>query len=114
MSCDIPNTNDCSRRDFIKGGVLAATVPAVGVGAFYAGWQGTHFHPVRVGVVGTGDEGQVLLGAINPKYIEVKSIADIRPYNQHRAFYGDVYSDVAEAARPGLLAKYGRKTEAEA
>ncbi|MDR3198503.1 MAG: Gfo/Idh/MocA family oxidoreductase [Planctomycetaceae bacterium] len=105
---------DCSRRDFLKGGVLAAAVPAVGAGAFYFGYNATHGHPVRVGVVGTGDEGQVLLGAINPAYIEVKSIADIRPYNQHRAFYGDVSSPAALKARKGLLAVYNWKTELEA
>lgn len=105
---------DCSRRDFLKGGVLAATVPAVSAGAFYFGYNATHGHPIRVGVVGTGDEGQVLLGAINPEYIEVKSIADIRPYNQYRAFYGDVSSPVALKARKGLLSVYNWKTEHEA
>jgi predicted dehydrogenase len=98
----------------LKGGVLAAAVPAAGLGAFYFGFQGTKFRPLRVGVVGTGDEGQVLLGAINPEYIEVKSIADIRPFNQHRAFYGDVSSDAALAARPGLLSVYGWQTEHQA
>ena len=44
---------------------------------------------MRVGVIGTGDEGSVLLGAINPKFITVKAIADIRPYNVWRAFNGD-------------------------
>lgn len=107
--------NDVSRRDFNKGGVLAAlAVPAVGLGAFYTAFTGTKFRPLRVGVVGTGDEGQVLLGAINPEYIEVKAIADVRPYNQFRAFYGDCYSDTALKARPGLLAKYEWNTEAEA
>ena len=45
---------------------------------------------LRVGVIGTGDEGSVLLGAINPDFIEVKAIADIRPYNIWRAFHGDI------------------------
>ena len=65
-------------------------------------------------MIGTGDEGSVLLGAINPKYIAVKAIADIRPYNVWRAFNGDYYSDEAHKARPGLMSVYGWKTDAEA
>ena len=38
---------------------------------------------------------------------EVKAIADIRPYNVHRAFHGDVYSPAAEKARCGLMKKNG-------
>ena len=40
-------------------------------------------------MIGTGDEGSVLIGALNPEFIEVKAIADIRPFNQFRAFHGD-------------------------
>ena len=52
-----------------------------------------------MGVIGTGDEGSVLLGAINPKYITVKAIADVRPYNEWRAFFGDYYGETAD--KPG-------------
>ena len=104
----------CSRRNFMKAGVLAAAVPAAGLGAFYFGYTKVKGDPVRVAILGTGDEGSVLLGAINPDYIQVKAIADIRPYNQFRAFHGDNYSDAALAARCGLMAKYGWKTEDEA
>ncbi len=62
--------------------------------------------PLRVGVIGTGDEGSVLIGALNPDFIQVVSIADIRPYNQHRAFEGDYYSATARRVRPGLKKKY--------
>ena len=34
--------------------------------------------------------GSVLIGAINPAFVEVKAIADVRPYNVHRAFHGDI------------------------
>jgi predicted dehydrogenase len=70
--------------------------------------------PLRVSVIGTGDEGQVLIGALNPDYVTVVSICDIRPYNVHRAFHGDWASDAAVAARPGLIAKYGYSGEQEA
>lgn len=104
----------CSRRDFLKGSLLAASVPAVSLGAFYFGYSKVHGSPVRVGVMGTGDEGNVLLGALNPEYVEIKSIADIRPYNIHRAFNGDHDGDAALAARPGLCSVYGWKNDTEA
>ncbi len=75
----------------MKAGVLAAAVPAAGLGAFYFGYTKVKGDPVRVAILGTGDEGSVLLGAINPDYVQVKAIADIRPYNQFRAFHGDNY-----------------------
>lgn len=84
-----------------------------GLGAEYFGY-GTVEKPIRVAVLGTGDEGNVLIGAINPKYIEVVAIADIRPYNVWRAFNGDHYSPTANKVRCGLVKKYGYKDEAEA
>jgi predicted dehydrogenase len=103
-----------SRRDFIKGGVVAGVVVGGGLGAFYFGYEKAVGCPLRVGVIGTGDEGSVLLGAINPGFIQVVSIADIRPYNVWRAFHGDYSSDAALEVRPGLMAKYDWKTEDEA
>ena len=103
-----------NRRDFILGGVAAGVVVGGGLGAFYFGYDKSVGSPLRVGVIGTGDEGSVLLGAINPDFIQVRAIADIRPYNIWRAFHGDHYSEASLAARPGLMAKYGWKTETEA
>ncbi len=106
---------DVTRRDFLKAGAAAGIVAGGGLGAFYFGYEKAIGSPVRVGVIGTGDEGSVLLGAINPQFIEVRAIADIRPYNQHRAFYGDYAADAnLVEARPGLMAKYGWKTRDEA
>lgn len=106
--------SDVSRRDFLKTGVTAAAVSGGSLGAFYFGYEASLEKPVRVAVLGTGDEGSVLIGAINPDYLQVCAIADIRPYSIHRAFHGDWYSEAALKARPGLLAKYGWKTEQEA
>jgi len=106
--------SDLDRREFLKGGILAGAVAGGSLGAFYFGYEAAVADPVRVGVIGTGDEGSVLIGAINPDYLQVVSIADIRPYNVHRAFHGDLYSPAAEAARPGLLKKYGWQSEDEA
>ena len=81
-----------TRRGFIQAGVAAGAVAGGSLGAFYFGYRASHGKPIRVGVIGTGDEGSVLLGAINPEYVQVTSIADIRPYNIHRAFHGDHYA----------------------
>ena len=102
-----PPPSDYTRRSFLKGGLLATTVPAVSLGGFGAAYYFTKRHPIRVGIVGIGDQGQVLAGAIDPNYVEVKSIADIRPYNIHRAFHGDISSPAALKARRGLLSVYG-------
>jgi len=103
-----------SRRDFIKKGLLAGAVSGAGLGAFYYGYDKSLGKPLRVAVLGTGDEGSVLIGALNPEFHEVKAIADIRPYSVHRAFHGDWYSEPAHKARPGLMSRYGWKSEDEA
>ena len=102
------------RRDLLKKAIKTDVASGKGLGPLYFGYGDSVAEPVRVGVIGTGDEGSVLIGAINPKYIAVKSIADIRPYNVWRAFHGDYYSDAAHEARPGLMSVYGWKTEDEA
>ncbi len=103
-----------SRRGFLAAGAAAGVVAGGSVGAFYFGYQRSQGQPLRVGVLGTGDEGNVLIGAINPEFLQVTSIADIRPYNVHRAFHGDHNSDAALAVRCGLMSKYGWKSEDEA
>jgi predicted dehydrogenase len=95
-----------TRRDFLKGSVLAGGVAAGGLGSIYFGYDGKIDERLRVGVIGTGDEGGVLIGAVNPEFIDVVAIADIRPYSLYRAFYGDWYSEGAHDARPGLLDVY--------
>ncbi|MFP6649193.1 MAG: Gfo/Idh/MocA family oxidoreductase, partial [Pirellulaceae bacterium] len=101
-----------SRRDFLKNVVATGAISGGGLGAAYFGYSKIG-DPVRVGVIGTGDEGCVLIGAINPEYVQVTAIADIRPYNIHRAFHGDYSSPAAQVVRPGLLKKYGWKDEQE-
>jgi predicted dehydrogenase len=93
-------------------------VAGVGLGGFYFGYSTAIGSPVRVGVIGTGDEGSVLIGALNPNFIQVKAIADIRPFNQFRAFHGDWTNKDNKPSllpvRPGLMSIYGWKTESEA
>jgi predicted dehydrogenase len=102
------------RRELMKKTIDAGATSGNGLGDIYFGYGTSLAEPVRVGVIGTGDEGCVLIGALNPKFIEVKSIADVRPYNIWRAFYGDYYSETARKVRPGLLSVYGWKSEDEA
>ena len=103
-----------TRRDFLKGTVLAGTATGVSLGAMYFGYGSKVERPLRVGVIGTGDEGGVLIGAINPEFLEVVAIADIRPYSRHRAFHGDWTNPGTKKARPGLMDVYGWGTEDEA
>ena len=69
---------------------------------------------VRVCVIGTGDEGGVLMGAINPNYVQVSSICDIRPSSIHRGFHGDWTTDNTAKVRPGLMSVYNWESEDEA
>jgi predicted dehydrogenase len=108
------NVIGVTRRDFLKTGLAAGAVSGAGLGAMYFGYEATLANPLRVGFIGTGDEGGVLIGAITPSYLQVVAIADIRPYNVHRAFHGDHSSDNALAVRCGLMTKYDWKSEDEA
>lgn len=88
-----------TRRAFLKS---AATVPALG--AFYFGYSALKGNPLRVGFIGTGDEGSVLLTQHPPDYMNIVAIADIRPSNAKRAFTGDGNDD-----RVGLYKKLGQE-----
>ncbi len=55
--------SELTRREFLERSVAAAAVTGVGLGGFYFGYEKLKGDPVRVGVIGTGDEGSVLIGA---------------------------------------------------
>jgi predicted dehydrogenase len=99
-----------TRRDFLLGSVAAGVVSGAGLGSFYFGY-GKMKNPLPIGIIGTGDEGNVLIGALNPNYVDVVAISDIRPYNVHRAFHGDQSKPSVYLVRPGLMSKYDWKTE---
>ena len=100
------------RRDFLVKSV-AGGVAAAGLGAMYFGYQKPR-NPVKVCVIGTGDEGNVLMGAINPEYVQVTAICDIRPSSIHRAFHGDWATPNTIKVRPGLMNVYDWKSESQA
>jgi predicted dehydrogenase len=104
---------DVNRRDFLRGIIAAGAVSGAGLGAAYFGY-GKVNDPVRIAVIGTGDEGSVLIGGCNPDYVDVRAICDIRPFSLHRAFHGDWSSPSSLARRPGLIQVVGYKNEAEA
>jgi predicted dehydrogenase len=108
-----PYDPNLTRREFLLGTGAALAVGGGGLGGMYFKYSKVD-NPVRIGFIGTGDEGSVLIGALNPDYVQVKSIADIRPYNVYRAFHGDWSSDNAIKVRPGLITKYGWKSRQEA
>jgi predicted dehydrogenase len=105
-----PAAEQYKRRDFLKGVIGVGATAGLTTGCKYFGYTPIG-DPLRVAIIGTGDEGSVLIGALNPDYIKVVSICDIRPFNIHRAFHGDWASDAAVAARPGLMTKYGYADE---
>ncbi len=92
------NDGDVTRRDFMK----AAAAGGLGLGALYFGYKKLEGEPVRVGFIGTGDEGNILLTQHPPEYMNIVALADIRPSNQTRAFVGDGNED-----RMGLVKKLG-------
>ena len=100
-----------TRRDFLKGTMIATATAGATLGAAYYKYGKIGSERLRVGIIGTGDEGGVLIGALNPDYIDVVAVADIRPYSSHRAFHGDNYSAGTVKARPGLMRIYDWKTE---
>ena len=93
-----------SRRDFLKGAAAAGT----GMGAAYFGYGALTGNPVRVGFIGTGDEGSGLLTQHPPAYMDIVAIADLRPDNRRRSKDGD-----GNEHRIGLSEKLGAANAAK-
>ena len=89
-----------TRRDFFAG-VGAA---GLGLGAAYFGYGKLAGDPVKVGFIGTGDEGNILITEHPPEYMDIVAVADARPSNRERVFKGD-----GNAHRVGLVNKLGRE-----
>ncbi len=87
-----------TRRDFLVGTVAAGTA----AGATYFGYSKLTGDPVKVGFIGTGDEGSVLLTQHPPEFMDIVAIADLREANRKRAFDGD-----GNEHRIGLVKKLG-------
>jgi predicted dehydrogenase len=83
-------SRELNRRGFMKSVLAGAAVVPVSAAAYY-GYQADRNHdkPVRAALIGAGDEGGVLVGEHNPRYLEFVAYSDIRPYNQKRIFEGE-------------------------
>jgi predicted dehydrogenase len=91
-----------SRRGFMKGLFAAAGAAAVVTPAAYFGYQAWEGKPLRVGLIGAGDEGGVLAGEHPTQYMKIVAVSDIRPFNQDRIFKGE-----PTGPRKGLNNIYG-------
>ncbi len=94
-----------TRRDFMKSMALTGAVVAPVAAATYFQYSSDKVDgkPVRAALIGAGDEGGVLAGEHNPKYLQIVAVCDIRPYNQKRIFAGE-----PTGPRRGLNYHYGR------
>jgi predicted dehydrogenase len=102
-----PDSGKPDRRDFIKVGLAAGAVVPVSAAVYfgYQSWKGNK--AVRTALIGTGDEGGVLVGDHNPEFNEIVAVCDIRPTNLKRIFDGDT------GPRKGLNKVYGKDTAAK-
>ncbi|MGH9677520.1 MAG: twin-arginine translocation signal domain-containing protein, partial [Candidatus Acidiferrum sp.] len=94
------------RREFLKGTAAATGAVAVAGAAAYFGYQAVQGKPVKVALVGGGDEGGVLVGEHNPDFLRFIAVCDIRPSNMRRIFDGD---PGAIALRKGFKKIYGNE-----
>jgi predicted dehydrogenase len=93
------------RRDFLKAGLAAGAVVPVSAAVYYGyqSWKGNK--AVRTALIGSGDEGGVLVGDHNPEFNEIVAVCDIRPTNMERIFKGE-----PTVPRKGLNKLYGEKS----
>ena len=83
-----------TRRQVLTG------IPALaGVAGLYFGYEKIdNKEPVRVGVIGTGDQGRAHIGQMNPDYLRIVAFSDIRPSSQKaaRLLLSDKFGDKAK------------------
>jgi predicted dehydrogenase len=97
-----------SRRDFLKGSLVAAGAVGGSAAAVYFGYKTVSGRPVRAALIGAGDEGGVLVGAHNPDFLKFVAVCDIRPTNMLRIFEGE-----PTGPRLGFKRIYGYGVERE-
>ena len=100
-----------TRRRFMQGLVATGAVAPVSAAAYF-GYGGQRFgdRPVKAGIIGTGDEGGVLVGEHNPTAVEFIAYSDIRPSNQKRIFEDERRRNPA-SPRKGFKFHYGNDAE---
>src|SRR3954464_13317942 len=80
---------DLTRRGFMKSMAVGAAGLAPVAAASYYGYEAMKGKPVKAALIGTGDEGGVLMGEHEHKYLECIALCDIRPYNRKRIHHGE-------------------------
>src|SRR5262245_3992994 len=99
-----------SRRQFMRGLIAGGAAVPVTAAAYY-GYNNTfRERPVKAGIIGTGDEGGVLIGEHNPAYVEFIAYSDIRPSNQTRIFQ-DERERNPNSPRRGFSFHYGNDAQ---
>ncbi|HZU34296.1 MAG TPA: Gfo/Idh/MocA family oxidoreductase, partial [Gemmataceae bacterium] len=103
----IAANDQMNRRTFLKG-MLATGATAGFSAAGYFGYKEFTGKPLKVGLIGAGDEGGVLVGSHNPEYLQFVAYSDIRPSNKKRIFEGE-----PTGPRLGFNRIYGQKEAAK-
>src|SRR5262245_5317730 len=95
---------DPDRRDFLRTGLAVGAVVPVSAAVYYGyqAWKGNK--AVKTAMIGTGDEGGVLIGDHNPEFNEFVAVCDIRPTSLERIFKAE------SGPRKGLNKIYGEET----
>ena len=78
-----PEQQELGRRNFMR--VLAGTPALAALGAAAAVKGPVRGGPVRLGFIGTGGQGRVLLEQTDPRYAEVVALCDINPLQLQKA-----------------------------
>jgi predicted dehydrogenase len=99
-----------TRRRFMRGMLAAGATTPIAAAAYFGYTRerdgGGGFRPVRAGLIGSGDEGGVLVGEHNPRYLEFIAYSDIRPSNQKRIFEDERRTN-PNSPRKGFKYHYG-------
>jgi predicted dehydrogenase len=78
-----PEQQELGRRNFLK---AVATTPALAALGAAAALKGpVRGGPVRVGIVGLGGQGRVLLASSDPAYTQVRALCDVNPSRLQKA-----------------------------
>jgi predicted dehydrogenase len=99
---------DPNRRQFMKGMLAGGVALPLGAAAYFGYQQAEKQikkNPVKVALIGAGDEGGVLVGEHNSDYLQFVAVCDIRPYNKERIFTGE-----PTGLRKGFERIYGKET----
>ena len=99
-----------TRRQFMRGLVAAGAAAPVTAAAYFGYNNNFRERPVKAGIIGTGDEGGVLIGEHNPAYVEFIAYSDIRPSNQTRIFQDERQRN-ANSPRRGFNFHYGNDAQ---